>query len=218
MLFVLFVLVHMYGNLKILASMNAFDVYAHHLRTFLEPILPYEGLLWILRVVLILALVIHVYAAYALWARAAKARGESYSVKKALEASMASKMMRWGGTALLAFIIFHLLHFTTLSVKTWDERGTPASRLIESFENPLVYAVYFVSMVALAMHVWHGAWSALQTMGWSRERSEKTLKTIAALIAAALFIGFMLPPTLIVADVINVDQAYLAIASAGAAH
>lgn len=65
--FVFFVLFHMYGNLKILASHEAFDTYAHHLRTMFEPILPYEGFLWIFRLTLIIALAAHVYSALTLW-------------------------------------------------------------------------------------------------------------------------------------------------------
>ena len=74
LVFIGFVLLHMYGNLKAFAGHDAFNEYAHHLRTFGEPMLPHEGLLWIIRVVLLGALVVHVYAAVALWRRARKAR------------------------------------------------------------------------------------------------------------------------------------------------
>ena len=61
--FVLYVLLHMYGNLKVLAGQEAFDTYAHHLRTFGEPMLPYGGLLWIFRILLLGSLIGHAYAA-----------------------------------------------------------------------------------------------------------------------------------------------------------
>ena len=82
LVFVGYVLLHMYGNLKTLAGEEAFNTYAHHLRTFGEPILPYEGLLWIVRVVLIVAVIGHVYAAFALWSRAGTARRTKYAAAK----------------------------------------------------------------------------------------------------------------------------------------
>ncbi|WP_227712848.1 hypothetical protein [Nanchangia anserum] len=76
--FVLFVLMHSYGNLKILAGPEAYNEYAHHLRTFLMPILPYEGLLWILRIVLVVLVLVHMGSAIHLWMRGRKARGAAY--------------------------------------------------------------------------------------------------------------------------------------------
>ena len=88
-----FVLVHMYGNLKAFQGQEAFNVYAHHLRDMGEPYLPREGLLWILRVSLILAVIGHIAAATALWRRARKARTTQYVMKKNLSSS-ASKNTR----------------------------------------------------------------------------------------------------------------------------
>src|SRR5215203_2674818 len=96
-IFIGFVLMHMYGNLKAFAGHDAFNEYAHHLRTFGEPMLPHEGLLWIIRVVLLGALVVHVYAAVMLWRRAKRARTTPYVMKKHTGAIFASRLMRWGG-------------------------------------------------------------------------------------------------------------------------
>src|SRR5262245_27598388 len=100
-LFILFVLAHMYGNLKAFSGHDAFNEYAEHLRTIGEPILPYSGFLWIVRVALILALVVHVYSAAALWRRANHARSTKYVMKKNLASSFSSRWMRWGGLAIL---------------------------------------------------------------------------------------------------------------------
>ena len=80
-----YLLAHMYGNLKIFAGPDAFNGYAHHLRTLGEPILPHTGLLWIIRVVLLVAIGVHALSALALWARANKARGGArrYETKRA---------------------------------------------------------------------------------------------------------------------------------------
>ena len=112
LVFIAFVLGHMYGNLKAFAGHDAFNEYAEHLRELGEPMLPHAGFLWILRVGLILAFVVHVYSAFALWARAKRARTTPYVMKKRTGATWASLLMRWGGVTLLLFIVWHLLNFT----------------------------------------------------------------------------------------------------------
>ena len=112
-----YLLAHMYGNLKIFAGEEAFNDYAHHLRTLGEPILPYSGALWIIRVVLIVSVLAHMYAAFSLWGRAHKARGGTrryYSNKSrtGVQRTYASFTLRWGGVVILLFVIYHLLHLT----------------------------------------------------------------------------------------------------------
>ena len=115
-LFVFYVLLHMYGNLKIFGGVAAFDEYALHLRTILMPILPFGGFLWIFRVLLVVALVAHAYSAFYLWSRANGARTTRYVAKQAAQATIRSRMMRWGGVALLLFLVWHLLQFTILKI------------------------------------------------------------------------------------------------------
>ena len=97
LIFIGYVLVHMYGNLKAFSGQEAFNSYAEHIREIGEPILPHEGFLWIARAVLLLALAVHVYSAVALWRRAGKARSTKYVVKKNKNSSLSSHWMRWGG-------------------------------------------------------------------------------------------------------------------------
>jgi len=109
LVFVVFVLLHMYGNLKAFAGHDAYNDYAEHLRTLGEPMLPYAGFLWLLRVVLVVALVVHVWAAVRLTLRARRARPVRYKVKKNTTSTLASRTMRWGGLALLLFLVWHLI-------------------------------------------------------------------------------------------------------------
>ncbi len=102
----------MYGNLKAFAGHDAYNEYAEHLREIGEPMLPHGALLWIMRVGLIVALVVHVYSAVVLWRRARRARTVRYVVKKHTGATFASRMMRWGGVTILLFVVWHLLNFT----------------------------------------------------------------------------------------------------------
>lgn len=199
--FVLYVLLHMYGNLALLSGEQSFNDYARSLRTLLMPILPEGGVLWILRVVLIVAVLAHVYAAFKLWARANNARPNRYAVAKAATAGLRSKMMRWGGVALLAFVIWHLLQFTIVKINV---NGNYDSAAIEHNPYLLTYAafevwwvvlIYVVALFALAMHLFHGVWSMAQTLSWTNTASaRRTWKAVAVVIAIVVGVGFVIPP------------------------
>lgn len=200
-IFILYVLLHMYGNLKALAGQEAFDTYAEHLRTIGEPILPTGGLLWIVRIVLIVAIIAHVYAALKLWSRANTARPQQYAVKKNLGSTLASRTMRWGGLALLAFVIFHLIQFTIVkpnfnsSADAAEVKASPFVMISASFELWWVLLIYVVALVALGMHLYHGVWSASQTMGLTNTAvARQRAKALGAIIALVVVVGFLIPP------------------------
>ena len=205
-LFVFYVVVHMYGNLKIFAGVEAFDDYALHLRTLLTPILPYGGFLWLFRALLIAALVAHAWSAFYLWSRARGARTTRYVAKEAAKATLKSRMMRWGGVTLLLFLVWHLLQFTIVKFNVGSvAAGDSAGRLvISSFQVWWVVAIYLLALAALGMHLWHGVWSASQTLGWtSSARSRRTAKTVASVIAIVTAVGFALPPLAILFGIVK---------------
>ncbi|WP_299050870.1 succinate dehydrogenase cytochrome b subunit [uncultured Nocardioides sp.] len=204
LIFIGYVLAHMYGNLKAFSGQEAFDSYAEHLRTIGEPLLPYSGLLWIIRIVLLVALAVHVYAAYTLWARAGKARTTKYAVTKRVNSTWSSKTMRWGGTALLLFIVFHILHFTLRVVTPGSNSDSPYERLVGSFEIWWVSAIYLVAMAALAMHLRHGTWSAAQTLGLTNTASaRRNANLLGYLLAVVIAGGYSLIPVFVLAGVIS---------------
>ena len=175
LIFIGYVIAHMYGNLKVFGGQEAFDSYAEHLREFGEPILPHEGFLWLLRVVLILSLVVHTVAGYRLWARAAGARSHRYAVRKATKSTLSSRTMRWGGTALLLFIVFHILNLTTRTITPGGDSASPYQRMLNSFapENWWVTAIYLLALVALGMHLRHGVFSSAQTLGYTSTQAAR---------------------------------------------
>lgn len=195
--FVLFVIAHMYGNLNMFAGPEAYNSYAHHLRVLGEPYLPYEGGLWILRVLLLVALAVHVWAALTLWGRANAARGSRYQVKNQQVKSYSPHVMRYGGIALLLFIVFHILQFTTLTIQVGGNYDAlePYGRMIAGFSQWWLWAIYLLAMIFLAMHVRQGTWSALATLGLNKERRTGLFQTIGTVIAVLVFLGFMAPPT-----------------------
>ncbi|MDO5504191.1 MAG: succinate dehydrogenase cytochrome b subunit [Actinomycetia bacterium] len=199
--FIGYVLLHMYGNLKIFGGQEAFDTYAHHLRTFGEPMLPYGGLLWIVRIVLIAAIIGHVISAFKLWSRASGARSQRYAVKKAVAASISSRTMRWGGVALLVFVIWHLIHFTVtkpainadFSARAIQE--SPYTMVVASFQLWWMVLIYVLALVALGLHLAHGVFSAQQTLGWTQSvGAYRRAQLIAYALAAVIVVGFALPP------------------------
>ena len=194
-LFVFYVIAHMYGNLKVFGGQQAFDDYSEHLRSLGEPILPYSGFLWVMRLLLVVALIAHVYAAFYLWSRAQGARNTRYAVKKAAAATVSSRFMRWGGVALLLFLVFHLLQFTTNTIRANGDYGSPYQRVVAGFQVWWVVLLYVAAMIALGMHLRHGIWSAAQTLGWtSSARARNSANAVAILVAVVVVAGFLLPP------------------------
>lgn len=208
-LFVGFVLVHMYGNLKAFSGHDAFNEYAHHIRELGEPMLPHEGFLWITRIGLILALVVHVAAAYVLWRRARKARPVKYAVKKHTGAIPASRLMRFGGLTLLLFLVWHLINFTIGKVnvksgETGDAAGDPYNLLVDTFDVWWMTLIYLAAMAMLGAHLHHGVWSSLQTLGWtSTQQARATAKTFSLALAIVIAGGFSLVPIAILAGIID---------------
>lgn len=200
-LFVFYVLLHMYGNLKAFGGQASFDSYATALRELLVPLLPYSGFLWLFRAALVASLLVHAYAAFWLWARARGARTNRYAVRSAAKGASRSLWMRWGGVALLLFLAFHLVQFTVPKVNF--NSAVPESRigdspyqlLVASFQLWWVLLLYVAAMVALGLHLFHGVWSASQTLGWvNSARSRRVAKATAHVVAVVVVVGFLLPP------------------------
>jgi succinate dehydrogenase / fumarate reductase, cytochrome b subunit len=195
-----YLLAHMYGNFKVFAGPEAFNEYAHHLRTLGQPILPYSGALWVIRVVLIASVVAHMYAAFSLWSRAHKARGGTrryYSNKSraGVQRTYASFTLRWGGVVILLFVIYHLLHLTWNTIHPGGAAAEPYDRVVNGFQIWSVVLAYTIAMIAVGLHVRHGTWSALTTLGANTSSlARQRLNFLAYAMAGVITIGFLLPP------------------------
>lgn len=170
--FAIFVLVHMIGNLKIYQGEEAFNSYAHWLRVAFYPVLPYEGLLWIMRVVLLACLVAHVYCAVLLRRRGAVARGHWRRRGLGLDV-FAARTMMVTGVVLLLFIVFHILDLTLGAAPAGPDEFQAATHevshayanLVASFSRWPVALFYIVAMACLALHLAHGVVSAVVDLG-----------------------------------------------------
>jgi succinate dehydrogenase / fumarate reductase cytochrome b subunit len=196
LIFIGYVLLHMYGNLKMFAGHDAFNDYAHHLRTIGEPVLPYAGLLWIIRVVLIVAVVAHVWSALTLWRRSSAARTQRYSVRHYTSSAVSSRWMRWGGVALLLFIVWHLLNFTIGKINpTGGGTSDPFDLVVDTFSLWWMTLIYLAALAALALHLHHGTWSAAQTLGWTGSTTARArAKALGWVLAVVIAGGFALVP------------------------
>jgi succinate dehydrogenase / fumarate reductase, cytochrome b subunit len=189
----LYLIAHVVGNLKVFAGRESFNSYSEWIRTVGEPAVPNQTVLTIVRIVLIVAVVAHFWAAVSLWRQAKRARPQAYVTKKAVAQSYASRTMRWGGVIVLLFIVWHILDLTTGTVNP-DGDASPYDRLVASFSNPFSTAFYVLALILLGMHLRHGIWSATQTLGQSNKRRERTVNAFAIVFSTALIAGFLLVP------------------------
>jgi succinate dehydrogenase / fumarate reductase cytochrome b subunit len=191
---VLYLIAHMIGNLKVFAGRESFNSYSHWIRTIGEPAVPAQTTLTIIRIVLLAAVIAHIWAAIALWRQAKRARPNGYVTKKAVAQSYASRTMRWGGVIVGLFVIYHILDLTMGVANPEGPGTTPYDRLVAGFSNPLITAVYVIALILLGMHLRHGIWSATQTLGQSNKRREKTVNLFALVFSVVLIGGYLVVP------------------------
>ncbi|MET8747410.1 succinate dehydrogenase [Streptomyces sp. NPDC004728] len=203
LIMLLYLVVHMIGNLKIFFGSGEFNHYAHWLRTMGEPFLHYEWALWIVRVVLVAAVVLHAVSAYQLSRRDIRARPAKYVHRKP-RATYATRTMRWGGIILALFVVWHILDLTTGTVHSGGfQSGHPYQNVIDTFSTWYGNTIYIVAMLALGLHVQHGFWSAAQTLGAGNATRDRVLKTIANALAAVLTLGFISVPVAVMTGVVS---------------
>ena len=193
-IFLLYVIAHMIGNLKVFFGIEAFDAYSQSLREIGQAILGYEGLLWIIRLVLTVSVVLHMWAAFSLWHRARKARPIGYQHRQSWQGSYAARTMRWGGVIIALFVIWHVLDLTTGTVNPLGGDESAYMKLVASFDRWYVALFYVLAVVALGFHIRHGLWSAIQTFGQNSALKQNALKTFSFVVAAVITVGFAIVP------------------------
>lgn len=201
-----FLLVHMYGNLKMFSGQEAFDGYAYWLKgDILYPLVPKGWFIWIFRAALLAALVGHIWSAASLSRTTLVVRGRGYQHQKYQVQTYSARTMRWGGILVFGFIVFHLLQFTVRVLETgYDSSDGPYDMFVGSFSIWWVFALYAVLIYLVSMHIRHGFWSAFQTLGLnSSANSRRALSVLAMGVAVVLYIGFMLPPLAVLIGWVN---------------
>lgn len=200
-----FVIGHMAGNLQAFVGRDKLNAYAALLHG------PLAELLWLVRLVLIAAVVLHVLMAYQLTMRSRAARPVGYQQREPQVSTWASRTMRWGGVLLLVFIVLHILHFTTGQVDParWHERLDTVGRhdiygnLVASFHIWWVATFYVLAMIFLGLHLYHGAWSSVRTLGYAKSSPHPLHRRIALVVAALVWLGFTIVPLGVIAGLIH---------------
>jgi succinate dehydrogenase / fumarate reductase, cytochrome b subunit len=198
-----FVLAHMIGNLKLYGGAEKLNAYAVGLREMGAPVFGHEELLWIARAVLLVAVGLHIWSAWALTRISHAARPQSYAVVSRQAATYASRTMRWGGVILLAFIVFHLLHLTTGQAHPDFNHGDVYRNVVIGFSNPLVSGFYILAQVFLGLHLYHGLWSLCQSLGWSGPRFDRVRKNFAAVFALVVSLANISFPLAVLAGFVK---------------
>ncbi|MEX0658576.1 MAG: succinate dehydrogenase cytochrome b subunit [Egibacteraceae bacterium] len=166
-----YVALHMLGNLKLYFGQDSMNEYADWLRLFGSPAAPESSVLWIIRVVLLVSFVVHIVAATQLTIMNRRARPQRYASRRDwVAADFAARTMRWSGIIVLAFVLFHLADLTFGTANPDFHHGDAYGNVVASFQRVPVSVFYIIANLALGLHLYHGAWSLFQSMGWSNRR------------------------------------------------
>jgi succinate dehydrogenase / fumarate reductase cytochrome b subunit len=196
-LFIGFVVAHMVGNLHAFQGPRQLDHYAEWLRSMGEPAVPRGLILWLLRGILFVGVCLHVGLTIQLAMKSRSARETRYVHPGVVQASYASRTMRWGGVVILAFVIFHLMDFTW-GVHPDYIRGAVYHNVVVGFRRIPVTIAYLIALVALGMHLYHGTWSTFQTLGVRRAQWDKKIRALALTLALVIPIGYAAVPVAVV--------------------
>jgi succinate dehydrogenase / fumarate reductase cytochrome b subunit len=183
-----YLITHVLANLTVFqgpAKINAYSAFLHGT----------GGALWVARLVLIAALVLHVVAATQLTARRRAARPVAYAAGREPQVStFASRTIRWGGVLILIFIVYHLLHFTLGTVHPSFVEGDPYHNVAAGFGNPLVVIFYELALAALGLHLYHGIWSSGRSLGVSPPSPHPLKRQLALVLSVLIWAGFAVIP------------------------
>lgn len=204
---ILFVIGHLLGNLQIFLGPDWINSYAQHLRD-LGP------LLWVIRAFLLATVLLHIFYTISLAIENRRARPIRYKEKTTIKASIASRYMVMSGLVVLAFILYHLAHFT---VRVTDprfhllkpdslNRYDVFSMMVYGFQNVYVSAFYVIALFLLALHLSHGTSSFFQTLGWNDRKLAPRLESAGRVFTWLIFLGYTSIPVAILLHLVEPAQ------------
>ena len=198
-----FVVVHMIGNLHLYEGPEEIYEYAETLRAMGTKIIPRTWLLWLMRIGLIVAFGFHIHSAYTLSRMSIKADSSYKGGRDYIAANFASRTMRWTGPIIALYLFYHLADLTWGWFNPDFVSGDPYHNVSESLSNLPVALLYVAGAVALAIHVYHGAWSMFQSLGINNPRYNASRPRPRALVPPLLLIGNLSFPIMVQAEVID---------------
>jgi len=199
----LFVVGHLLGNLKVYEGPEHFNAYAEGLRTVGAPFFGRGQLLWVARIVLLASVLVHIWAAIAVTRASWRARPVAYRRLEPVETTYAARTMRWGGVIVLVYVIYHLLDFTFGRVNPSFVPGDVYHNVVASFRVWPVSAAYVVAMIVVGLHIYHGLWSAGQTLGVNRPPTVGWRRGVSAVIAVLIAGGYISIPVAVLSGLVR---------------
>ena len=197
LIWVAYLVTHVLANLLVFQGPEKINVYSAFLHGT-------GGALWAARLVLIVALVLHVVAAAQLAGRRLDARPVGYAGgRKSHTSTVAARTIRWGGALILLFLVYHILHFTVGSAHPAFVEGNPYQNVATAFRNPLVVGLYLVAMAVVGLHLYHGVWSSGRSMGMSPPSPRPLRRSLALALALLIWLGFSVIPIAVYAGVVR---------------
>ena len=184
-----FVLAHMAGNLHLYQGAERMNAYGEYLREVGAPVLGRGEALWIFRIVLLAAVGIHLWSAWVTTRQSWAARPQDYVRRETVDASYASRTMRWGGVIILLFVLYHLADLTFGWANPAFQPGHPYENLVASFQRWWIAGLYIVANLMLGLHLYHGLWSLFQSLGWNNPRFNAWRRRFATLFAWVVTVG-----------------------------
>ena len=194
---------HMAGNLKVFLGPEEFNAYAEFLREMGHPLFPHGGLLWLVRGVLVVALVLHVWSATSLTLLNRRARKTDYAVRQSVQLDYAARTMRVSGYLIAVYIVYHLMHLTWGNVHPDFDPSNPYRNLVTGFHVVPVALAYIVANVLLGTHLYHGLWSMFQSLGVTHERYNPWRRHFAVTFAVLVTLGFVSVPLAVLFGIVN---------------
>jgi succinate dehydrogenase / fumarate reductase cytochrome b subunit len=191
-----FLIAHVLGNLQVFEGPAKINEYSAALRR-LGP------LLWLARGVLLVSVMLHIVAAYQLTRRKQAARPLGYADREPQVSTFAARTIRWGGVVVLIFIVLHLLHFTFGTIHPAFDHKDVYGNIVAGFQIWWVALLYVVAMVVVGLHLYHGTWSSLRTLGLTRPSATPLKRRIVTMLAWALFLGFSIIPIAVLAGLVK---------------
>jgi succinate dehydrogenase / fumarate reductase cytochrome b subunit len=192
-----FLILHMLGNLQVFLGRDVMNHYAETLHGNM-------GLLWTARIILLVAVLLHTWAAIQLTAVKAAARPIAYVKPGNVQGSTGSRTMMLTGPVIALFVIGHLLHFTTGTIHPQFVELHAYENVVTGFSNPIAAALYMVAMILVAFHLSHGIWSMFQSIGFSHPRYTPMIKKFAAVFSWILIAGFLSVPIAVMAGIVRI--------------
>lgn len=191
-----YLVVHMLGNLQVFDGPAKINGYAALLKSNL-------GLLWFARSILITAVILHIVAAYQLARISQKSRPVGYKRWRAIGSDFASRTMRWTGPLIGLFIVYHLLHFTVGVIHPAFDEQNVYQNIIRGFQVWYVSVIYIIAMLALSLHVYHGAWSMFESVGINHVKYNRLIRALATLVTVVIVVGFISIPVAVLLGFIS---------------